>query len=98
MGYEGLQEDPASLDPRTVDRHRAILSIIEELQAIDWYQQRADATDDEELAAIIRHNRDEEKEHAAMLLEWLRRNDPEMDEQLREYVGTNDSIVDHEAE
>ena len=66
------------LAPETVDRHRATASLGEELEAIDWYDQRVDATQDEELRTILAHNRDEEKEHAAMTLEWLRRHDPEV--------------------
>jgi ferritin-like protein len=69
---------------------------MEELEAIDWYDQRVDATDDESLAEILAHNRDEEKEHAAMTLEWLRRRDPVLDEQLRTYLFTEGSIVDVE--
>jgi ferritin-like protein len=71
---------------------------MEELEAVDWYDQRIDATDDPELRAILVHNRDEEKEHAAMVLEWLRRRDPQMDQFLREYLFTEGSIVALEAE
>lgn len=83
-----------------VDRHRAIVSIMEELEAVDWYDQRAFATDDGDLAEVLAHNRDEEKEHAAMTLEWLRRRDPKMDEMLRTYLFTTGSIlaVEEEAE
>ncbi len=72
----GLHEPAEKLSPPTIDRHRAITSIQEELEAVDWYDQRVDATADAELAAVLAHNRDEEKEHAAMTLEWLRRHDP----------------------
>ena len=75
----GLHEAREELSAATLDRHRAIVSIMEELEAIDWYDQRVDATDDPELAAVLAHNRDEEKEHAAMTLEWLRRHDPVLD-------------------
>src|SRR5262245_22250 len=71
-----LHEDPNVLSAETKDRHRAIVSIMEELEAVDWYDQRAAACSDPELAAILAHNRDEEKEHAMMTLEWLRRHDP----------------------
>ena len=71
----GLHEDERALSARTKDLHRAIVSLQEELEAIDWYQQRADATEDPELREILEHNRDEEKEHAMMLLEWIRRKD-----------------------
>ena len=64
------------LQTSTLDHHRALVSLMEELEAIDWYQQRIDAAGDEELKKILAHNRDEEKEHAAMALEWLRRRDP----------------------
>ncbi|HLH29134.1 MAG TPA: ferritin, partial [Acidimicrobiales bacterium] len=67
----GLHEAADQLEPATIDRHRAITSIQEELEAVDWYDQRVDATQDSELAGILAHNRDEEKEHAAMTLEWL---------------------------
>lgn len=98
MASEGLHEPREKLRPETLDRHRAIISIMEEFEAIDWYDQRVDATDDPELAAILAHNRDEEKEHAAMTLEWLRRHDPALDEQLRTYLFTEGSILDIEDE
>lgn len=98
MSSESLHEDPSRLDPATIDRHRAVRSIIEELDAVDWYDQRADATIDPELAAILRHNRDEEKEHAAMVLEWLRRHDPKLDEHLRTYLFTDGPIIETEKE
>lgn len=84
------------LKPGTVDRHRAIVSIMEELEAVDWYDQRVEAASDAELAAILAHNRDEEKEHAAMTLEWLRRRDPALDEQLRNYLFTDKPILEVE--
>ena len=65
----GLHEDEALLSAQTIDRHRAITSIQEELEAVDWYDQRVNATTDADLAAVLAHNRDEEKEHAAMTLE-----------------------------
>ncbi|HET9667996.1 MAG TPA: ferritin-like domain-containing protein [Casimicrobiaceae bacterium] len=86
------------LKPETLDHHRAIVSIMEELEAIDWYDQRVDATNDASLAAILAHNRDEEKEHAAMLLEWLRRRDPKLDEHLRGYLFTQQSVIEREHE
>lgn len=95
---DGLHEPADKLDAATVDRHRAIASLMEELEAVDWYDQRVAATDDAELRAILAHNRDEEKEHAAMLLEWLRRNDAHLDEQLREYLFSDGSIVEIEQE
>lgn len=94
----GTHESLEVLQPETVDRHRAIVSIMEELEAIDWYDQRADAAQDPELAAILAHNRDEEKEHAAMTLEWLRRQDPKLDEHLRTYLFIDESVLDREAQ
>lgn len=86
------------LSESTRERHRAVVSLMEELEAIDWYQQRLDAVDDEELAEILAHNRDEEMEHAAMTLEWLRREIPELDEILRAYLFSDGSITDIEIE
>jgi uncharacterized protein len=96
----GLHENPDALKPATIDRHRAIASIMEELEAIDWYDQRIDATGDPELKEILAHNRDEEKEHAAMTLEWLRRHDPKLDAHLRTYLFAHKRVleVEHEAE
>ena len=95
-----FHEPTDDLRPETRDRHRAIVSLVEELDAVDWYDQRIDAAGDDELRAILRHNRDEEKEHAAMTLEWLRRHDPVLDGHLRTYLFTDGSIVaeEHAAE
>jgi ferritin-like protein len=79
-----------------IDRHRAIVSIQEELEAVDWYDQRVEATTDAALADVLAHNRDEEKEHAAMTLEWLRRNDPVFDRHLRAYLFTAMPITESE--
>ena len=92
----GLHEPEDQLSAETIDEHRALLSIIEELEAVDWYRQRAEATSDPDLAAILVHNRDEEKEHMAMALEWLRRRDPVLDAHLRTYLFTEGSIVEEE--
>lgn len=92
MSSENLHESPDSLSTEVIDRHRAIVSIMEELEAVDWYDQRASAASDPELADVLAHNRDEEKEHAAMTLEWLRRNDPVLDRHLRTYLFTEGSI------
>ncbi len=92
----GLHEPADQLQPATIDRHRALTSIQEELEAVDWYDQRVDATHDADLAAVLAHNRDEEKEHAAMTLEWLRRRDPVLDEQLRTYLFTDGPITEVE--
>jgi len=89
--------EPLELIPEEArDIHRALKSLIEELEAVDWYHQRAVATQDESLRAIVEHNRDEEVEHAAMALEWLRRKMPIFDEQLRLYLFTNQSITEVE--
>jgi ferritin-like protein len=88
MSSESLHEPRELLAPETIDRHRAIISLYEELEAIDWYDQRIDATSDRELRQVLQHNRDEEKEHASMVLEWLRRHDPALDENLRTYLFT----------
>ena len=93
----GLHEPVQDLSADTIDRHRAIASIQEELEAVDWYDQRVNATGDESLAAVLAHNRDEEKEHAAMTLEWLRRHDPVLDGHLRTYLFTTEPIVGLEA-
>lgn len=92
----GLHESADHLSEATVDRHRAISSIQEELEAVDWYDQRVDATGDAQLAAVLAHNRDEEKEHAAMTLEWLRRHDPALDRHLRTYLFTTVPVTEIE--
>src|SRR5258706_8505575 len=81
------------LKPETRDLARAVHSLMEELEAIDWYGQRVDVTDDDELRRILEHNRDEEKEHAAMVLEWIRRRDPKFDEHLRTYLFSSGDIL-----
>jgi ferritin-like protein len=96
MASTGLHEPARELSPATIDRHRAITSLMEELEAVDWYEQRVDATSDEELGAILEHNRDEEREHAAMILEWLRRNDPRWDRVFRTYLFTEAPITELE--
>jgi uncharacterized protein len=93
VSSEGFHEPVELLDAATMDRHRAIQSLAEELEAIDWYDQRVVATADESLAAVLAHNRDDEKEHAAMALEWIRRHDPALDEQLRLYLFTDGPLV-----
>jgi ferritin-like protein len=95
--HAGLHESADQLTPLTIERHRALVSLIEELEAIDWYAQRVDASTDAQLRAILEHNRDEEREHAAMTLEWLRRNDSKWDEVLRRYLFTEAPITEVEA-
>ena len=95
MANEGYHEPIEELSDETRDMHRAIISLMEELEAVDWYNQRVDACKDPELAAILEHNRDEEKEHAAMVLEWIRRRDPSFDDELRDYLFTEKEIAHH---
>ena len=96
MSSEGFHEEVSSLTPEVMDRHRAITSIMEELEAVDWYDQRVTATNDQSLADVLAHNRDEEKEHAAMTIEWLRRNDEVFAEQLATYLFTDAPITEVE--
>jgi len=96
MASEYLHESAQQLRPETIDRHRAVASLMEELEAVDWYDQRIDAAGDAELKQILAHNRDEEKEHAAMVLEWLRRRDPKLDEHLRTYLFSSESVLEIE--
>jgi uncharacterized protein len=93
----GFHEAEDALRAETRDDHRAWASLQEELEAVDWYNQRVDAAGDAELAAILAHNRDEEKEHAAMVIEWLRRRDPAWDAKLRQYLFTDASVLVTEA-
>jgi ferritin-like protein len=93
MAHEGLHEAASDLSEATRNMHRAIVSLIEELEAVDWYQQRADACTDKDLKAVLAHNRDEEKEHAAMLLEWIRRKDPAFSKELKDYLFTDKPIA-----
>ncbi|MDZ4825283.1 MAG: ferritin-like domain-containing protein [Actinomycetota bacterium] len=94
--HAGYHEPLESLSDAVMDRHRAIVSLQEELEAVDWYDQRAAATKDDSLRAVLEHNRDEEKEHAAMTLEWLRRQDPKWDQMLRTYLFTAAPITEIE--
>jgi ferritin-like protein len=95
MSNEGYHEPVSELSAETRDMHRAIVSLMEELEAVDWYNQRVDACDDPELRAILEHNRDEEKEHAAMVLEWIRRRDPTFSKELKESLFTQGPIGHH---
>ncbi len=96
MAHEGWHEETADLSETTRDMHRAIVSLMEELEAVDWYQQRVDACKDPELRAVLAHNRDEEKEHAAMVLEWIRRHDAVFDKELRDSLFRDGSITGRE--
>src|SRR5471030_1318496 len=97
MASETLHEDAEKLGADVIDHHRAIASLMEELEAVDWYNQRAKATKNPELRAILEHNRDEEKEHAAMALEWLRRSDSKMAQHLKTFLFTEGPITGIEA-
>jgi len=94
MAASKFHESVESLTPETREMHRALLSLIEELEAVDWYGQRIDATSDDELKHVLIHNREEEKEHACMTLEWIRRRDAKFDEYLRKFLYRSGSIVD----
>lgn len=94
MSSIGFHEPVEELSAETRDMHRAIASLMEELEAVDWYNQRADVCKDRELKEILEHNRDDEKEHASMLLEWIRRKDPRFSKELNEYLFTDKPIED----
>lgn len=87
------QEPINELTNEVQDMHRAIESLKEELEAVDWYNQRVDVCKDEELKAILAHNRDEEKEHASMILEWIRRKDGAFNKELKDYLFTDAPIM-----
>lgn len=93
MSSTGYHEPIEELSADTRDMHRAIVSLMEELEAVDWYNQRAEACKDRELKAILEHNRDEEKEHASMLVEWIRRKDPWFSKELKSYLFSKKSIA-----
>jgi uncharacterized protein len=88
-----LHESADKLKPETPDIHRAVVSLMEELEAIDWYRQRADACGDEQLKAILEHNMNEEIEHASMVLEWLRRHVPKIDAALKTYLFSSGDVT-----
>ena len=92
----GFHESLDKLRAETLDNHRALTSMQEELEAADWYDQRVDAATDQDLKDILAHNRDEEKEHFSMLLEWYRRRDAKMDAHLKEYLFTTGSLIARE--
>ena len=97
MGSENLHESPDVLSNETKDLHRAIVSLMEELEAVDWYQQRAEACSDNDLRAVLSHNRDEEIEHAMMNLEWIRRRVPKFAENISTYLNSTGPITAVEA-
>jgi len=93
MSHEGLHERAELLTESTMNLHRALISLMEELEAIDWYQQRADACSDPALKAVMLHNRNEEVEHGMMTLEWLRRHDTTFDKFLHRYLFKEADII-----
>ncbi|MGC9334147.1 MAG: encapsulin-associated ferritin-like protein [Anaerolineae bacterium] len=93
MSSAGYHEPVEELSDATKDMHRALVSLIEELEAVDWYHQRVDVCKDPELRSILAHNRDEEKEHAAMVLEWIRRQDPTFSDELKDFLFTEEPIT-----
>lgn len=98
MASEGFHEDPKELSAFAKDYHRMIQSTMEELEAVDWYNQRVECATDASAKAIMAHNRDEEIEHACMSIEWLRRNCPTWDKMLREFLFKDGDIVGQEEE
>lgn len=96
MSSDGLHAPRDRLTKLTLHLHQAISSLREELEAVDWYRQRADDCDDPELKAILLHNMKEEIEHASMVLEWIRRNEPKFDKELKEYLFQSGPIVGRE--
>ena len=96
MASDSYHEPVELLSVATRDMHRAITSLMEELEAIDWYQQRVDASPDPELKSVLEHNKNEEIEHAMMVLEWIRRHSEHFDAAMRTYLFTKAPIVDLE--
>ena len=98
MSSESLHESPDQLSEETKDMHRAIVSLMEELEAVDWYQQRAEACSDDELRSVLTHNKNEEIEHAMMVLEWIRRQQPVFDKNMNTYLRSVGPITEVEAQ
>ena len=93
MSSESYHEPLELLSEATRNLHRAIVSLCEELQAVDWYHQRAEASSDDELRAVITHNENEEIEHAMMNLEWIRRHSTVFEANIKKYLGSTGSII-----
>lgn len=92
--FSNNYHEPAEELPESArDIHRAVRSLVEEMEAVDWYDQRLATTTDKQLAKVVKHNRDEELEHAAMSLEWLRREIPELNDALVKYLFTTGDIT-----
>jgi hypothetical protein len=98
MASEGLHENLDDLSAEALDMHRALVSLGEELEAVDWYGQRAEASEDDALKAILLHNLNEEIEHASMLIEWLRRNHSGFRDHLKDYLFTSAPITELESD
>jgi hypothetical protein len=98
MSSESLHAPRERLRKETLAMHQAIVSLMEELEAADWYNQRADDCDDPALKAVLQHNMREEIEHAAMILEWLRRNSADFDKQLKKFLFTDSDITAEEGD
>lgn len=96
MASTEYHEPPELLSSETKEMHRALVSAIEELEAIDWYQQRADASDDDDLRAILLHNKEEEMEHFLMTLEWIRRRSPKFSSEMKKYLFTEGPLTEIE--
>jgi hypothetical protein len=96
MSSESYHEPIELLSESTKNMHRALVSLREELEAIDWYQQRAEACSDTELAGVLTHNKNEEIEHAMMTLEWIRRHNPTVADNIKTYVGSEGPILEVE--
>lgn len=96
MSSEGLHAPRERLSRETLAMHQAIASLMEELEAVDWYRQRADDCDDKALKEILLHNMREEMEHASMVLEWIRRNNKDFEKELKDYLFTEGEIGHHE--
>jgi uncharacterized protein len=96
MSSIGFHEDAVDLSDETKDMHRAIVSLMEELEAVDWYNQRVDACKNSELKTLLAHNRDEEKEHASMVMEWIRRHDDTFSDYMKEFLFTKKNLNKHE--
>jgi len=93
VGDSMIHEDRNKLSAKTQDMTRAIDSLREELEAVDWYNQRADVCTDENLKKILIHNANEEKEHAAMLMEWIRQHDENFAKELKEYLFSEEADI-----
>ena len=98
MSSEGLHAPRERLSKETISMHQALTSLIEELEAVDWYRQRADDCEDKALKEILLHNMREEMEHACMALEWIRRNNEDFAKELKENLFKEGEITGHHGE